>query len=138
MFKQALLRRGIPQRLYVDNGANYRSQHLALVCAKLGIALIHARPYQPQGKGKQERWFRTVRAQFLSRLSAADTDSLAVIVRGAKKHYRMGGEVVKALDGVDLDIRRRGEVYAIGINKKKDAVCRKVTRDHRSIGACHS
>ena len=76
VFKQALLRRGIPQRLYVDNGANYRSQHLALVCAKLGIALIHARPYQPQGKGKQERWFRTVRAQFLSRLGAADTDSL--------------------------------------------------------------
>ena len=32
VFKQALLRRGIPQRLYVDNGANYRSQQLALVC----------------------------------------------------------------------------------------------------------
>lgn len=73
VFKQALLRRGLPQRLYVDNGANYRSQHLALVCAKLGIALIHARPHQPQGKGKQERWFRTVRAQLLARLTAADT-----------------------------------------------------------------
>jgi transposase InsO family protein len=36
VFKQALQRRGIPQRLYVDNGANYRSQQLALVCAKLG------------------------------------------------------------------------------------------------------
>lgn len=81
VFKQALLRRGIPQRLYVDNGANYRSQHLALVCAKLGVALIHARPYQPQGKGKQERWFRTVRAQFLARLSAADTDSLDTLNR---------------------------------------------------------
>jgi putative transposase len=76
VFKQALMRRGIPQRLYVDNGANYRSLHLALVCAKLGVALIHARPYQPQGKGKMERWFRTVRAQLLSRLSAADTESL--------------------------------------------------------------
>ena len=81
VFKQALLRRGIPQRLYVDNGANYRSQHLALVCAKLGVALIHARPYQPQGKGKQERWFRTVRAQFLARLSAADTESLDTLNR---------------------------------------------------------
>ena len=65
VFKQALMRRGIPQRLYVDNGANYRSQQLAMVCAKLGIALIHARPYQPSGKGKQERFFRTVRAQLL-------------------------------------------------------------------------
>lgn len=50
VFKQALVRRGLPERLYVDNGANYRSQQLALVCAKLGIALIHARPYQPAGK----------------------------------------------------------------------------------------
>jgi transposase InsO family protein len=50
VFQQAILRRGLPARLYVDNGANYRSHHLALVCAKLGVALIHARPYQPQGK----------------------------------------------------------------------------------------
>jgi putative transposase len=81
VFKQALLRRGIPQRLYVDNGANYRSQHLALVCAKLGVTLIHARPYQPAGKGKQERWFRTVRAQFLTRLTGADTESLESLNR---------------------------------------------------------
>ena len=80
-FKQALLRRGIPLRLYVDNGANYRSQHLALVCAKLGVALIHARPYQPAGKGKIERWFRTVRAQLLSRLTPEDTASLEALNR---------------------------------------------------------
>ena len=81
IFKQALLRRGIPQRLYVDNGANYRSQHLALVCAKLGIALIHARPYQPQGKGKMERWFGTVRSQLLSRLTDADTERIETLNR---------------------------------------------------------
>jgi len=76
VFKQALIRRGQPQRLYVDNGANYRSQQLALVCARLGVALIHARPYQPQGKGKQERFFRTVRSQLMACLSPTDTDSL--------------------------------------------------------------
>lgn len=81
VFKQALLRRGIPQRLYVDNGANYRSRQLALVCARLGVALIHARPYQPQGKGKQERFFRTVRSQLIATLSAADTDSLEALNR---------------------------------------------------------
>jgi transposase InsO family protein len=81
VFKQALLRRGLVQRLYVDNGANYRSQHLALVCAKLGIALIHARPYRPQGKGKIERWFKTVRAQLLTRLVPEDTHSLAALNR---------------------------------------------------------
>jgi transposase InsO family protein len=81
IFKQALLRRGRPARLYVDNGSNYRSQHLALVCAKLGIALIHSRPHQPEGRGKQERWFRTVRAQFLTRLTPADTESLDALNR---------------------------------------------------------
>jgi transposase InsO family protein len=81
VLEQAILRRGLPQKLYVDNGANYRSKHLALVCAKLGIALIHARPYQPQGKGKIERWFKTVRAQLLTRLTAADTASLTALNR---------------------------------------------------------
>jgi transposase InsO family protein len=81
VFKQALIRRGQPARLYVDNGSNYRSQHLALVCAKLGVALIHSRPHQPQGRGKIERFFRTVRAQFLTRLTAADTVSLEALNR---------------------------------------------------------
>jgi len=81
VLKQAILRRGLPQRLYVDNGAHYRSQHLALVCAKLGIALIHARPYRPQGKGKIERWFKTLRAQLLTRLGPEDTASLAALNR---------------------------------------------------------
>ncbi len=65
-FEQALLKRGLPRKLYVDNGAAYRSRQLEYICANLGIALIHARPYKPQGKGKIERLFRTVRSQFLS------------------------------------------------------------------------
>ena len=79
--KQAILRRGVPKRLFVDNGAAYRSHHLALVCAKLGVTLIHARPYQPQSKGKQERWFRTVRMQLLPRLTDADTANLEALNR---------------------------------------------------------
>lgn len=64
-FEKALLKRGLPRKLYVDNGAAYRSRHLEHVCASLAIALIHAKAYQPQGKGKIERAFRTMRAQFL-------------------------------------------------------------------------
>jgi hypothetical protein len=81
VLRQAVLRRGIPTRLYVDNGAVYRSHHLALVCAKLGISLIHTRPYQPQAKGKQERWFRTARMQLLPTLAEADTKSLDALNR---------------------------------------------------------
>ena len=80
-FEQAIQRRGIPKRLYVDNGAAYRSHHLAVVCAKLGVTLIHARPYQPQGKGKQERFFRTTRMQFLAALSHSALTSLEALNR---------------------------------------------------------
>lgn len=81
VLKQALLKRGLPARLYVDNGSHFRSRHLSLVCAKLGVALIHARPYRPQGKGKIERWFKTVRAQLLTRLTPEDVASLEALNR---------------------------------------------------------
>ncbi len=63
--QQAFLKRGLPQKLYVDNGPAFRSRHLEYITASLNIALIHARPYSPQGKGKIERWFKTVRSGFL-------------------------------------------------------------------------
>jgi transposase InsO family protein len=75
--KQALLRRGLPKRLVIDNGSAYRAQTLHQVCARLGIHLIHCRPYQPESKGKLERWHATVRAQFLDELDAERIDSLA-------------------------------------------------------------
>lgn len=68
VLRAALLRRGVPDRLFVDNGAAYASRHLGMVCAQLGIALIHARPFQPEAKGKIERWHRTVRSQWLAQL----------------------------------------------------------------------
>lgn len=64
--EKALLKRGLPKKLYTDNGAAMRSHHLEQVCASLGIALIHARPFRPQGKGKIERFFRSVREGFLT------------------------------------------------------------------------
>jgi putative transposase len=72
-FEKALMKRGLPRKLYVDNGPAYRSHKLEFTCASLSIALIHARPYKPQGKGKIERFFRTLRSDFLT---AADTSSL--------------------------------------------------------------
>jgi len=61
----AIRRFGLPHRFYVDNGAAYSSHYLRIVCARLGVQLIHTPPYRPQGRGKGERFFRTVRDQFL-------------------------------------------------------------------------
>ena len=61
----AILRRGLPESLYVDNGAAYTGAELARSCAILGVRLIHSRPYAPQGRGKQERLNRVIRERFL-------------------------------------------------------------------------
>jgi transposase InsO family protein len=68
VLKQSIMRRGIPKRLFVDNGSAFRSRHLAIVCARLGITLIHSKAYHAAAKGKIERWFRTIRQQFLPAL----------------------------------------------------------------------
>jgi putative transposase len=64
-FENAVAARGVPRKLYVDNGAAFRSKNLEYITASLSISLIHARPYMPQGKGKIERWFKTVRSSVL-------------------------------------------------------------------------
>lgn len=68
VLKEALLKRGVPKKFLVDNGAAYRSHSLQNVCARLKIRLIYSRPYEPESKGKIERWHKTVRGQLLSEL----------------------------------------------------------------------
>ncbi len=67
VLEQALAARGKPQKFYSDNGSCYRSQSLETICARLGVVLVHARPYRPQGKGKIERFFRTIRGSLFAR-----------------------------------------------------------------------
>ena len=62
----ATRRFGIPKRFYTDNGAAYRSNHLRMVAARLAVSLPHTPPYKPRGRGKIERFFRTVRDNFLA------------------------------------------------------------------------
>jgi putative transposase len=63
--RTGLAARGIPTSIYVDNGSAFVDKQLLRACASLGIRLIHSRPGHPAGRGKIERFFRTVREQFL-------------------------------------------------------------------------
>lgn len=62
---RALRRFGAPDALYLDNGATYRGETLSLACARLGTALVHAKPYDAPARGKMERFWRTLRDQCL-------------------------------------------------------------------------
>jgi transposase InsO family protein len=72
----AVVRHGLPLAIYCDNGAAFSTRDLALACARLDVALIHSRPYTPQGRGKIERFFLTVRKRFLDALDSEHLRSL--------------------------------------------------------------
>lgn len=64
-FRLGLAARGVPKSIHVDNGSAFTDAALKRAAAKLGIRIIHTIPYRPEGKGKIERFFETVRGQFL-------------------------------------------------------------------------
>ncbi|MFJ7272050.1 DDE-type integrase/transposase/recombinase [Streptomyces sp. NPDC099050] len=66
--RPALSARGVPESIYVDNGSAFVDTWLLRACASLAIRLTHSKPGRPQGRGKIERFFRTVRDQFLVEL----------------------------------------------------------------------
>ena len=75
--RQAVASRGTPIRLYMDNAKIYRSPQLARISASIGMLIVHTPPYQPEGRGKIERFFRSCREQFLNNLDRKQALSLA-------------------------------------------------------------
>jgi len=79
--RAGLAARGVPKVVYVDNGSAFVSSQLLRALASMGITLTHSKPGQPAGRGKIERFFRTVREQFLVELRAEGvtgaTDAIA-------------------------------------------------------------
>ena len=68
VLKDAFLKFGICNKLYMDNGKVFYDNHLKLISARLGFILVHSRPYEAASRGKIERWFRTLRDTFIPNL----------------------------------------------------------------------
>lgn len=66
--KEAVLRRGLPRKLYTDQGKPFINAHTRIVCAQLGIRLLHCRPYHSWSKGKIERVIFSIQQGFESTL----------------------------------------------------------------------
>ena len=76
VLRAAIVRRGLPEVLYADNGAPFSNAMLARTCAVLGIRLVHSAPYSPEGRGKQERLNRYIRERFITEATHVGIDSL--------------------------------------------------------------
>ena len=70
VLREAIMTYGVPAKLYLDNGRNFCAEDIEIACAAMRCALIHTTAYYPEGKGKIERFFRTVRDSFITGLSA--------------------------------------------------------------------
>lgn len=68
--KKAILRHGVPETFYCDNGSAFSAHHLQRICGRLGIRLSHSKPYRPQGRGKVERLFQFVDSSFRPEVQA--------------------------------------------------------------------
>jgi putative transposase len=68
LWVKAIRRHGVPQVLYLDNGSTYSGAALQTACVRLGVTLVHAQPYDPQARGKMERFWRTLRENVLDHL----------------------------------------------------------------------
>lgn len=80
-FRSALAARGVPTSVYLDNGSAMVSRQLLRACASLGVRLVHSKPGRPEGRGKIERVFRSVRIQFLVEIEANPPGDLAELNR---------------------------------------------------------
>ncbi|MEX3859877.1 DDE-type integrase/transposase/recombinase [Paraburkholderia sp. BR10923] len=140
VLKQALLRRRVPKTLVVDNGAAYRASTLQGICAQLAIRLVHCRPYAPEGKGKLERWHRTLRERFLAELDATHIRDMADLnarlwawveqVYHRRKHSALGEHTPLSRYQQDLPrIRQLGMLAARLDEQFLHRIARHVRRD---------
>jgi putative transposase len=91
MLVAALRRHGLPDALYLDNGSTYVGEALRLGCERLGVTLLHARPYDPQARGKMERFWRTLRQGCLDHLGSLTSLPEVQVRLGAflDQHYHL-------------------------------------------------
>ena len=76
VMKSAVAKYGRPKLFNFDNGSSYKNKQMELLAARLGSALNYCRPYTPTAKAKIERWFRTMKDQWMASLDIRDFHSL--------------------------------------------------------------
>ena len=86
VMKSAVSKYGVPKVLNFDNGASYRNKQMELLAARIGSAIHYCQPYTPIQKAKIERWFRTMKDQWMATLNMNDFRTLEEL-RGSLLTY---------------------------------------------------
>ncbi len=86
VIKSAVCKYGIPKVFNFDNGRSYKNKQMELLAARIGSAINYCHPYTPIQKAKIERWFRTLKDQWMASLDMRDFSSLDEL-RGSLHAY---------------------------------------------------
>lgn len=120
--RAALYKRGVPESLYVDNGSIYCSKEIIQICARVGCLLHHTPVRDGAAKGKIERFFRTVRDQFLSRqLDLSSLDALnRQFTAWVEEHYNAHIHSVLGMSPLDRFALDRNRLRFLPPNQAND------------------
>ena len=81
VIRSAVSKFGRPGLFTFDNGPSYRNNQMELLAARIGSSVHYCEPFTPTGKSKIERWFLTVRLQYLASLDMRNFHSLEELRR---------------------------------------------------------
>lgn len=76
VMKGAVAKYGVPRMFNFDNGSAYKNKQMELLAARIGTTINYCKPYTPTAKAKVERWFRTMKDQWMASLDMRDFPSL--------------------------------------------------------------
>lgn len=120
VLKEAVASYGIPQKLYVDNGASYKNSQLPLICGQLGTVLIHTPVRDGASKGKVERNFRTLRTRFLDTILPDSLSSIGELNRLLVEYIRMHNTSLHSGTGMIPHTRYMEDIFRVKMPKSRD------------------
>ena len=120
-YKDAIEKYGVPKVLNLDNGSNYRSSAFSLVNAKLGVGIHYDPPRTPQSKAKAERFFRTLKDQWMASIEFHDFKSISEYQKSLDEYVKKYNNTVhSSLNGLSPVIRYQKNIEVINhIDKEK-------------------
>jgi transposase InsO family protein len=119
-FKKALLKCGVPERVYMDNGKIFTSNRMNLICAELGSKAIYCAPYSPEGKGKIEKFFWYVDKSFEPEVKVSGIETLEQLNEAFSAwlshsyHNKVHSEIEKTPNEAFIE----GKIYIKAIDSK--------------------
>lgn len=114
VLKSAVTRFGKPKTLNFDNGSSYKNKQIELLAARIGVTLNYCAPYTPTSKAKIERWFRTLKDQWMSQLNMNDYTSLEELRTDLMKYVSKYNQTIhSSLNGLSPQDRFFQESHMI-------------------------